>query len=101
MHENAYPALHYTTKCIGKPNTIFRTQLLFELQHEYLYEYSRNIEILCIFKSSELSFLVRMVFIVSRVVAEFRVVVRPPWAAKCRFRHNGYLNENLSFLNNF
>ena len=34
-------------------------------------------------------------------VAEFRVVVRPPWVAESKFRHKNILNEKYSVLNKF
>jgi len=90
MHEIAYPALHYTPNCMGKRSIDCRSQLLFKLQHEYLHQYSQNIESLCIFKPSASCYHVRMVFIVGSSVAKFRVVVRPLWAAESKFRHNEY-----------
>jgi len=90
MHVIAYTALHYAPKFMGKSNTTCRSQMVFKFQHEYLKDYFRNIEILCIFKPSESSFSVRMVFIVGSGVAEFRVVVWPPWTAKSKIRHIGH-----------
>jgi hypothetical protein len=75
---------------MGKSSTTCRSQLLFKLQHEYLHEYFQNIETLFMFKPSKSCFRVRMVFIVGSGAAKFGVVVRPPWAAESKFRHNEY-----------
>ena len=54
-----------------------------------------------IYAQTVLTFQITYVFIVGRGVDEFRIVVRSPWAAKFKFRHNGYFKWKYFFLNKF